>query len=89
MAQPITPLHTHREIEHIAIDLRTNRIILTCTEGSETEGDYQPARPFERVIEGEAFEDLGGRVFTIQTPHQTLSTTLRELIKGELYPFVI
>ncbi|MNX84597.1 hypothetical protein D3C86_1164050 [compost metagenome] len=89
MAQAITPLHTHREIVHIAIDLRTNRIILTCTEGTETEGEYQPARPFERMIEGKAFEDLGSRVFTIQEPHQTFPTTLRELIKRVLYPYVL
>lgn len=89
MAQEITPLHTHREIEAFAVDLRTNKIAFTCTEGTETDGAYQPIRPMERVIQGEAFEALCSQTVIIQTPHQTETISVRELIKRLLYPHVL
>jgi hypothetical protein len=90
MAQPITPLHTHREIEAFAADLRAETITLSCTEGTADEGGtYQPARPFERVIDGEAFAAIASTVITIQTPHQTEQITVRELLKRLLYPHVL
>lgn len=89
MAQAITPLHTHREIEAFAVDLRTSTIALTCTEGTETDGAYQSIRPLERVIQGEAFEALCSQSVTIQTPHQTETISVRELIKRLLYPHIL
>lgn len=90
MPQPITPLYTHREIDAFRVDLTTETITLSCTEGTEDEtGTYQPARAFERVIDGEAFAALCAQTVTVQQPHQTETITVRELIKRLLYPHVL